>query len=161
MKRILTLVSLGLFLVSSQAFAVGDAGCGLGSLVWKDNAKLVQLFAVTTNGTFASQTFGITSGTSNCSAHGLVMNDQDRVNFVEANYPKLQVDMARGQGETLSTLAEVLGCNGSAVGKLGRMTQEQFPSLFPTEGASAAQLLNGVRERILKNPDLAVGCGVS
>src|SRR5580658_9609667 len=45
----------------------GTAGCGLGSIVFGNKAGIVQIFAATTNGTFATQTFGITTGTSNCS----------------------------------------------------------------------------------------------
>ncbi len=69
--------SLGLltyiYLASSpQASAApyGTAGCGLGSIVIGSKPGMMQIFAATTNGTSASQSFGITSGTSNCVDHG-------------------------------------------------------------------------------------------
>ena len=68
-------VMLSVLFAGSFAFA-GDAGCGLGGMLIKSNTKLMQLFAVTTNGTLGSQTFGITFGTSGCSASGLVQNDK-------------------------------------------------------------------------------------
>src|SRR3569832_2714255 len=46
--------------------AYGSAGCGLGSIVFGSQPGFIQILAATTNGTFASQTFGITSGTSDC-----------------------------------------------------------------------------------------------
>ena len=54
----------------------GDAGCGLGGLIIQKNSKILQLLAVTTNHSFLSQEFGITFGTSGCSASGLVMNEK-------------------------------------------------------------------------------------
>src|SRR6266545_2071443 len=44
----------------------GLAGCGLGSMLIGSKPGIVQIFAATTNGSFGTQTFGITSGTSNC-----------------------------------------------------------------------------------------------
>ncbi|MEN0057326.1 MAG: DUF3015 family protein, partial [Bdellovibrio sp.] len=43
----------------------GTAGCGLGSLVFGNEKGPVQIVAATLNGT-GVQTFGITTGTSNC-----------------------------------------------------------------------------------------------
>ena len=68
--------------VGSFAFAAGDAGCGLGSMIITKNTKVMQVLAATTNGTSGSQTFGITFGTSNCSANGLVQNDKQIQYFV-------------------------------------------------------------------------------
>src|SRR5205823_3826374 len=39
----------------------GLAGCGLGSMLFGDQKGMIQILAATTNGTFGSQTFGITS----------------------------------------------------------------------------------------------------
>ncbi len=43
----------------------GVAGCGLGSMVFGNQEGGIQVIAATLNGT-GIQTFGITSGTSNC-----------------------------------------------------------------------------------------------
>ena len=66
MKRTIFAV-IAVLAISSSAWAGGykSAGCGLGSMIIKDDG-FVQVFAATTNATSGSQTFGITSGTSNC-----------------------------------------------------------------------------------------------
>ena len=46
--------------------AYGPAGCGLGSIVMGSKPGFMQVFAASTNGCSGSQTFGITTGTSNC-----------------------------------------------------------------------------------------------
>ena len=55
-------------------------GCGLGKLAWSDysHQKNIgpQVLMATTNGTFGSQTFGISSGTSGCTNDGKVMAEQ-------------------------------------------------------------------------------------
>ena len=53
------------------------------------------------------QTFGITSGTSNCGESG----KQARANqFIEVNKVALENDLARGTGEAILALSEVMGC---------------------------------------------------
>ena len=96
LKSFFTILFLGT--VMSATTMAGDAGCGLGGMLIKSNTKLLQLFAVTTNGTFFSQTLGITFGTSDCSAKGLVLNDKQIQYFVEVNHSDLIREMAQGYG---------------------------------------------------------------
>ena len=56
----LAFLAAALFSTSVFAAQYGSAGCGLGSLVFSPGTDWKQIFAATTNGTFASQTFGIT-----------------------------------------------------------------------------------------------------
>lgn len=86
----------------------GTAGCGLGSMVFGNESGAIQVIAATLNGT-GMQTFGITSGTSNCGA-GLFAKAEVN-SFIESNAVALENDIARGQGETLSTLNDMLGCS--------------------------------------------------
>src|SRR5690606_16613688 len=84
----------------------GMAGCGLGSVLIGKKGN--QIFASTTNGT-GTQSFGISSGTSNC----VTATEQTAMlkNFIEANRQALITDMAKGQGEALVTLSNIYGCN--------------------------------------------------
>ena len=51
--------------LSSNAMAIDSTGCGLGSMAWRGQSGTApQILAVTTNGSFGTQTFGISSGTS-------------------------------------------------------------------------------------------------
>ena len=50
-----------------MTMAAGDTGCGVGTMIFKGKSGLApHVLAVTTNGTFGNQTFGMTSGTLGC-----------------------------------------------------------------------------------------------
>jgi hypothetical protein len=91
-----------------------------------------QVFAATTNATSLSQTFGITSGTSNCDSHGTASEARS---FIENNREALAKDMSRGQGETLATLSRISGCSDS--GAVGETLQAKYRKVFPCEVAIA------------------------
>ncbi len=156
MKKII--FSFAFLMSCNFVYAAGDAGCGLGSLIIKSNTKLMQLFAVTTNGTFASQTFGITSGTSNCTAHGLVKNEKEQIIYAEANYQHLISDMARGSGETLDTLASMMGCEENSIPAIGELTRSNYEKIVSPNGASAVKVLDAIKGEIKNNQKLAVSC---
>ena len=61
MKKVyFTSLVLGAMLVSANTFAVDSTGCGLGSMAWRGQKGIgPQVLAVTTNGSFSNQTFGI------------------------------------------------------------------------------------------------------
>ncbi len=154
-----SLIILSLTFLTASAFAAGDAGCGLGSLVIQKNTKLSQSLAITTNGTFSSQLFGITSGTSNCSASGIVYNEKEATSFAEANLPSLKIEMARGQGENLTAFAQTLGCSDPSA--LAEMAKSKYSEIFPTGSTDAHQMLDSVRSEILKNPNLKQACVIA
>jgi hypothetical protein len=106
----------------------GSAGCGLGSILFESGSGFSQVFAATTNSLFGTQTFGITSGTSNCgrSAGGA---DAARA-FVESNRVALAKDIARGGGETIAGLTRLAGCRDS--GRVGTGLQRRFSLIFPS-----------------------------
>jgi hypothetical protein len=137
----------------------GMAGCGLGSLIFGPiNSPGAQILASTTNSTFATQTFGITSGTSNCVSGGVVAMDRRQQAFAEVNFADLKRDMASGGGEYLTAFATLLGCDGAAQPRLARLMQAEYETLLPTESTTADQLVDAVHLRISADPDLAVGC---
>jgi Protein of unknown function (DUF3015) len=108
----------------------GDAGCGLGSMAFGDQQGAIQILAATTNGLFGTQTFGITTGTSNC--QGMSGGAQASKVFVEANREALAKDIARGSGETIATLTWITGCNDSRA--VGATLQRSFKEISPDEG---------------------------
>ena len=65
MRKLVVIAGLCFATGAMAADKYGTAGCGLGSLVFGNQKGIVQIFAATTNGLFGSQTFGITTGTSN------------------------------------------------------------------------------------------------
>lgn len=137
---------LTVFFLGSVSMAAGDAGCGLGSMIITKNSKLMQLFAATTNGSFGSQTFGITFGTSNCSASGIVQNDKQIQYFVEVNQAELTREMAQGHGEKLSTLAALNGCaSDSQINSFSAKAQSSFSSIVPSAKTSAVDFVNNMK----------------
>ena len=98
-----------------------------------------QILAVTTNGTFGNQTFGITSGTSGCDPHGRVTGGTGRMTlaFLENNLEQFAMDASAGHGETIDTLAGILNVDSE---KLGEVAKTNFASLFPDENADAVDV---------------------
>lgn len=118
---------LGLFLGTSQLMSApyGMAGCGLGSLIIKDN-NFLQIFAATTNGTFANQTFGITTGTSNCTPGSKAYQEKQQEIFVTVNFESLEAEMASGNGEKVFALSQMLGCDINTFSKISRENYKEF-----------------------------------
>src|ERR1700688_4396659 len=113
MKKVIALGVLA-SLLPTMAMATGNhpmAGCGLGYLLLgnKDNTQVTQILGATTNGTFGSQTFGISSGTSGCTADGAVKLARATEVFVDVNLDSIRQEMAAGKGEYVTTLASLLG----------------------------------------------------
>lgn len=131
----------------------GPAGCGLGSLIFEPDSGFTQVFAATTNGTSGSQTFGITTGTSNCddTAGGTASAEA----FVQTNRAALAKDMARGQGETISSLSALAGCKDTAA--VGATLQSNFNYVFPSAHVSDEQVSASVIDVLQSHQNL--GCG--
>jgi hypothetical protein len=120
--------------------AYGSAGCGLGSLLFEPSTGFTQVLAATTNGTSGNQTFGITSGTSNCdSGPG---SSASAKAFVQTNRSAMAKDIARGKGETISNLSALAGCRDSVA--VGSKLQREFKTIFPTAGVTDAQVSDKV-----------------
>jgi hypothetical protein len=146
---------LGVYTVPAQAAAYGDAGCGLGSMVFGDSPGFVQVLAATTNGIFANQLFGITSGTSNCGGGGEASAKAKTKSFLETNRQAVAKDIAKGGGETIATLVELAGCKDAAA--VGATLQSSYTSIFPDASVSDGQAADAVLQTLEQNPALACG----
>lgn len=125
---------------SAAAGNYGTAGCGLGSIVFGSKPGFIQILAATTNGTFASQTFGITSGTSNCADTG--GGAPSAAAFIQTNREALAKDISRGNGETIKNLATLSGCEDTAA--VGATLQKNFKVIFPTAEISNTEVSTNV-----------------
>ena len=125
---------------STIAFAAGPAGCGLGTaVVFKDASQWYEhVLAATTNGTSGNQTFGMTSGTLGCEAANGPLADAQL--FIDQNMDQLAVDAAKGQGETLAALAEVMGVEAADSAAFNRTVQSNFDSMFNADATSEVAL---------------------
>ena len=134
-------------------------GCGLGKLAWNDYERqkdiAPQVMMATTNGTFGSTTFGISSGTSGCTNDGKIMGDSKTIMFAELNFENLSQEMARGQGEHLASLATLMGIPTDQHGVFFAMTQERYTSLVKAGEASPVAMVKAINEAIAGHPVLA------
>ncbi|HVW65241.1 MAG TPA: DUF3015 domain-containing protein [Nitrosospira sp.] len=158
--RITVAASLFLLPVSVFAAGYGPAGCGLGSMVVGSKPGAGQIFAATTNGTFGSQTFGITFGTSNCGDNGLIKLSKEREVFAQENYTSLIKEMAQGEGESLSTLASLYQCPTASHKEFGALVQAKFDNLVVNEQTTSAELLGRLENQLGSHPTLAKSCNV-
>jgi hypothetical protein len=131
----------GAMLVAASSVAMADhgpAGCGLGTaVVFPDaNEWHEHVLAATTNGTSGNQTFGMTSGTLNCQdANGPMAQTQA---FIDDNMDQLALDAAKGQGETLAALAEVMGVAADDSAAFNSTVQSNFDSMFHADATSGS-----------------------
>jgi hypothetical protein len=160
-KTLFSVAVVGLFLAmpsQSRATDYGMAGCGLGSMLIKDDG-IVQIFAATTNGTSANQTFGITSGTSGCVADGVVMADKEQEAFAELNFEQLQHDMAQGSGEYLAAFVTLLGCTDDVRSDVYRFAQDNYAATFPNVATTPTQALYAFKIQASQEHLFAAECG--
>ena len=134
MKTLIARLLVAGFSAGAMAASYGSAGCGLGSLVFQGNGP-TQILAATTNGTFGSQTFGLTFGTSNCNNKGLVKLGMQRESFIEANYKDLSRDAAAGKGEFVTNLASLYNI---APAKFTELLQKNHAAIFASNDAKTA-----------------------
>ncbi|RYZ68779.1 MAG: DUF3015 domain-containing protein [Proteobacteria bacterium] len=132
----------------------GVAGCGLGSIVFGPKPGYIQVFAATLNGLASNQTFGITTGTSNCD---IPENAYNVAAYIEVNREILAKDASRGEGETISNLAAILKCKDVSVFRDSLRTN--FESIFKSENNSF-DATRVILMEIEKSPALSSSCVV-
>jgi hypothetical protein len=136
---------------ASYQVPYGMAGCGLGSVLIKQDG-FMQVFAATLNGTGGNQIFAISTGSSNCKPVKDEMAQQEQEVFISANLASLSKDAARGEGEYLYNLSEVMGCNdGGHYPAFAELSRQNFGEVFVDTDASA------IRNRyvaIINNDDI-------
>lgn len=136
---------------TNTGLGYGPAGCGLGSILFDPGSGFTQVLAATTNTSFGTQTFGITSGTSNCSPRE--RGAEAARAFIEANRPALARDAARGAGETIASLAQLAACDDPA--RVGAHLQRRFSVIFPSAAQSDRELSRRVVDSLRADATLA------
>jgi Protein of unknown function (DUF3015) len=129
----------------------GTAGCGLGSILFGTKPGIVQIFAATTNGLSANQTFAITTGTSNC--EDTAASAENTKAFVQANREAVAKDIARGSGETIASLSTLAGCSDATA--VGATLQKNFKTIFPSEQVSDVTVSESVVNTLQAHAELS------
>ncbi|MFI3246096.1 MAG: DUF3015 domain-containing protein [Ferrimonas sp.] len=156
MKKRLVIAALASLSFSQVAMADQDAGCGIGSMIFAgQSGKVFKVLAATTNGIFGNQTIGITFGTLGCNGNGPVTSSQRLVLFIDGNMDNLARDIAKGEGETLATLAEVWGIEDADKAAFNQFTQDNFAQVFQSEFVTSQDVLSNLNNLIAHHNVLA------
>ncbi len=138
-----------------QEARADSTGCGLGTTVWEGQSGVgPQVLAVTTNGTSFNQTFGITSGTLGCDQNDVIASAEVR-QFAAANLDNLAKDMARGEGETLASLAAAMQVEPEDQPLLFATFKSNFTRIFPTDDVTSEDVLVSIHGVMTENETLA------
>ena len=152
-------VIASVFVIGGSSVAVAgdpDVGCGWGTQVFRGKSGVAyKVMAATTNGSLGNQTFGISSGTGGCGRGGFVRADARIIRYAGARIDTLAGDMAAGGGESLDTLADLLGVATADKPALFRLTKTNFAVLFPADQVSAAEMLATLAQLMASDPQLA------
>lgn len=142
MKKLL-LSSIAVVALSSSAFANANTGCGLGSVLIKDQSTTVmQVLAATTNGTSGNQTFGITSGTLNCSKPANFASNDKLNKFVADNMDELALDISAGKGETLNTVAKLMNVKDSTA--FSAKLKSNFANIYANQNVTSSTVIDSI-----------------
>jgi len=148
MKKVLSAVLLSA-VVSSLAYAGPqlrkNCGCGIGSMLFENNEGLMsQTAAATTNGLFGNQTFGISSGTLDCKQPAQFYGREMLHRFVAENMDNLAKDIARGQGESLDTLAVLMNIPAQQRPVFNARLQANFKHIFTSPQVTDEEVVNNI-----------------
>lgn len=156
MKKI-AFSALAIALSTGTAMAQqNNVGCGLGSMVFDGQSGLApQVLAATTNGISGNQTFGISSGTLGCTQDGVVRSSAKLSMFTGSNMDKLAADMSKGQGETLETLADLMGVEAADKAEFFAATRDNFSKIFDSSDVTAEQVLANLNDVLAADAKLS------
>jgi hypothetical protein len=128
------------------AFDPKNTGCGLGSIAWEgqNNGLMTQTMAATTNGTFGNQTFGISSGTSNCEQFKTWTYNDKVDTFVADNMDNLARDIARGQGEYVNTLAVLMDIPKAKKDTFRSELQAHFSDIYTSDQVTYSEVVQNI-----------------
>ena len=132
-------------------------GCGLGSMIFKGKSGLgPNILAATTNGISGNQTFGLTFGTLGCNAEQMVSNEYQKEIFVASNMDTLAEEAAKGQGNHLASLAELIGIQSQQEREVFyTLTQANYDKVFVKSNSNATQILAALDDSMKTDAVLA------
>lgn len=154
MKKLVLLAVLLALPAMAEQNNIGT--CGWGAKLFDGQRGIApQVLAVTTNGTSGNQTFAISSGTSGCTQDGVVRTSWKTAAYIDSNMNKLARDISRGQGESIDSLASLIGVKSSDSAKFAAALQSNFAQIFPTADASSQSVYDSIKDVLAKDAALA------
>jgi hypothetical protein len=138
-----------------QGETASSAGCGVGTILFEGQQGVgPQVLAVTTNGTFGNQTFGISSGTLGCTQDGVVRPPTAVRMLLMSSLDNLATDVARGEGETLNSLARAMAIEDPDRTVFFAALQDNFARIFPSENVTADDVFTSINAVLVDEPEL-------
>ena len=167
MKLFIQLISLVLATTFSFPALAANPRCGVGTWIFgSSKGALSQCSEIQTNN-MSSGASSISSGTSGCKHNGnflfgMLKINQQQIDFFNANYEELLVEMSQGEGEILNGLAHMVGCTSKeAIKKFGIMTQKNLPSLKKDIHQNPIDMLINTKQTMFMEKDLLNICGLA
>jgi hypothetical protein len=152
MKKLIIVSAL--LMAAPLTVQANSAGCGLGSTLFKGQSGLApNVLAATTNGTLGNQTFGMTTGTLGCNQNDVVVAEVD--DFIDSNMERVARDMSTGQGESLETLAALMGIQGQDKQAFFQLSKNNFTTIYSRDDVTSKEVLTSLKTAMLADKKLA------
>lgn len=136
----------------------GMSGCGLGSVLFGESENRGgQILSSTTNGLYSNNTFGMSSGSSNCIPEKSARTAEVKKNmnmFIDANKEALANDIVKRDGETILALGEIVGCKDTNY--LGTKLQSRYGIIYDKNDSNS--VTNNMYEVIVSDKYLIENC---
>jgi hypothetical protein len=130
-----------------SAYADRDVGCGAGTKIWAGQSGTpYKVMAATTNSSFGSQTFGISSGTLGCHQDGTVTAQNRVPMFASANLDQLSADIAAGHGDALSALASLYHVSDADRPGFYTLLQSHYREIFSSADTTSGQVVTAMND---------------
>lgn len=138
---------IGALLVVSPTIVMakdyGAAGCGVGSIIFDGQSGLgPHVLAATTNGLYGTQTFAMTSGTLGCDVDEPIQSNAAL--YIDSNLDNIAADMARGNGEALMALAELLEVEQADRNVFSAALKKNFHVIYANEFVTSSDVINSL-----------------
>lgn len=156
MKRILLGTLFTAVSINAMAQAPGGPDCGWGNMLFEgQRGTPAHFLASTTNGTSGNATFGMTSGTNGCSTNAALTYGGKSWFAMNGMMNELSEDMAKGNGEALTTYAVVLGVAPEDRAHFAAVTHEHFQQIFSKADVTAEDVHTNTLAVLKADPRLA------
>jgi Protein of unknown function (DUF3015) len=155
-------IVMAVVLLAAPAFALAQAnnvgGCGVGAKLFDGQSGMASnIFAVITDGILDSvsvRPFGITSGTSGCAQDAAIKSNWKTAMFIDGNKDRLARDMSIGNGETLDSLAHLIGVREEDRATFGHLMQANVWVIFPS-GSTTDDSVVALKQVLRSDRELA------
>jgi hypothetical protein len=156
MKRILLGTLFTAVSINAMAQAPGGPDCGWGNMLFEgQRGTPAHFLASTTNGTSGNATFGMTSGTNGCSTNASLTYGGKSWFAMNGMMNELSEDMAKGNGEALTTYAVVLGVAPEDRAHFAAVTHQHFQQIFSKADVTADDVHTNTLAVLKSDPRLA------